>query len=888
MRPKQFLRRYQRFWGADPARDVDDELAFHIEMRIDELVRSGWSEREAREATLKRFGDLAEIREECQELGRERLSRHRRADRLDALAQDLRFALRTIARNPGFAAVIALTMAIGIGTNTAVFSVAYGVLLRPLPFHDADALVRLWTKNASRGLEFFSVSPADYAVWRRTSGVFSGMAAFERQRDATLGSGIEREGVEAAAVTPSIFPLLGTQALAGRALVEEDARPGAPPALVMSHDLWSTRFGSDPSVVGRYVLLDGIQWMVVGVMPPRFSIPGTPARIWTPLSLAAASDDHAKRYLRVLARIRSGVSLEQARARMDAVAASLAADHPATNANWSVNMMSVPTMMVGAQFQRAVVLLGGVVLFVLLIACSNAANLQLARAAARGREIALRVALGASRWRVVRQLLTESTVLALLAALGGLAFAYGGVALLHQLGAGTVPRLEDVRLDGPVLAFTALLALGSGILFGLVPALRASRTDIGDTLKDGGRGVSRGVAGHGVRSALVIGEVSLSIVLLIGAGLLMRSVARLQSMDVGFEPRGLSVVRLQVPESAYPDAEQSGRFYEMLLERARRLPGVRAAAMVSSAPFAGPNSGNVFARTDRPPESRDLAPDTDYRVISPGYLRTLEIRLVRGRDFTDQDRAGAPPVVLISESAARRYWPGEDPIGARIRFGDLVGGDIHTVVGLVADARYHSLDASETRPMMYFSSLARPQQAMTLVMRGGEPAALAAALREMVASMDSRLAPPSLVPHSELMGDATSARRFALVLFSAFAGVALLLAAIGVYGVMSYLVRQRRHELGIRVALGAPSRALVAGVVGRTLALTLAGVAIGVAGALALTRFLSSLLFEVSAHDPATFAAIAGLMTVVAAMASAVPARRATRADPMMVLRGDG
>jgi predicted permease len=888
MRARAFLRRYQRFWGADPARDVDDELAFHIEMRIDELVRSGWSEHEAREATMKRFGNLTEIRQECEELGRERLSAHRRADRLDALAQDLRFAFRTIARNPGFAAVIALTMAVGIGTNTAVFSVAYGVLLRPLPFQDADALVRLWSRSHSRGLEFFSVSPADYEVWGRTSGIFSGMAAFERQRDATLGGGGEREAVEAAAVTPSVFPLLGTQARIGRGLVEEDARPGAPPVMVMSHDMWSTRFGSDPSVVGRLVAMDGVQTVVVGIMPPRFSIPGTPARIWTPLSLAGVSDDHANRYLRVLARLRPGVSLERARARMDAVAATLAADHPATNANWSVNMMSVPTMMVGTQFHRAVILLTGVVLFVLLIACSNAANLQLARAATRGREIALRVALGASRRRVVRQLLTESSVLAVIAGLAGLALAYGGIALLHKLGASTVPRLEDIRLDGPVLAFTALLALGSGVLFGLVPALRASRTDIGDTLKDGGRGTSRGASGHGVRAALVIGAVSLSIVLLIGAGLLMRSFARLQTLDVGFEARGVSVVRLRVPENAYPDEEQSGRFYEMLLERARRIPGVRAAAMVSSAPFAGPNTGNVFARTDRPVESRELLPDTDYREITPAYLRVLGIRLLRGRDFTDQDRAEAPGVVLISETTARRYWPDADPLGARIRFGDAVRGKVFTVVGLVSDARYHSLDASEARPMMYFSALARPRHAMTLVLSGGDPAALAPALRELVSSMDSRVPPPSVVPLPDLMREATSARRFALILFAAFAGVALLLAGIGVYGVMSYLVRQRMHELGIRVALGAPSRSLVAAVVGRALALTLAGVAIGVAGALGLTRFLSTLLYDVSAYDPVTYAGIAALMTVVAAMASAVPARRATRADPMMVLRGDG
>ncbi|HJU88933.1 MAG TPA: ABC transporter permease [Gemmatimonadaceae bacterium] len=888
MRAKSFLRRYQRFWGVDPVRDVDDELAFHIEMRIDELVRAGWSEPAAREATMKRFGNYAEVRDECRTLGRERVALRQRADRLDALKQDLRFATRTIAKNPVFAVVIVLTMAIGIGINSAVFSVAYGVLLRPLPFRDADALVRLWSKNDARGLEFFSVSPADYRVWRATNGVFSGTAAFERQHEGTIAKGGDPEAVDATAVTPDIFPLLGTSALHGRPLLEEDASPDAPPVAVMSHELWSARFGSDSSLIGSRVTLDDVSTMIVGVMPPRFVIPGTPARIWTPLSLATADDDHSNRYLRVLARLAPGTTLDEARGRMNIVAANLARDHPETNASWSVNIMSVPTMVVGTQFRRAVTLLLGVVGFVLLIACSNAANLQLARAAGRGREIALRVAIGATRGRIVRQLLTESTVLAVLAGAAGLVLAYGGIALLRRYGESSVPRLEDVHLDAPVLLFTAALAVGSGLLFGLVPAFRASRPDIGETLKEGGRGAGEVGIGRGIRAALVIAQVSLSLVLLIGAGLLMRSFARLQSVDVGFDSREVSVVQLRLPEPSYPDAEQSARFYETLLERVRSIPGVASAEAVSSAPFAGPNTGNVFARVDRPVASRDQAPDADFRVITPGYLKTLGIPVVRGRAFTEADRVGAPPVVLISESLARRHWPNEDPIGGRMRVGDLVEGDVYTVVGVVGDARYQSLEAPEVRPMIYFSALARPQRAMAVLIKGGDAAALSMGLREIVATTDSRLPPPHVVAMDELMRQATSTRRFALVLFGVFAAVALMLAAIGVYGVMSYLVRQRMHELGIRIALGAPNRTLVASVVGRTLAMTLAGVAIGVAGALALTRSLSTLLFDVSAHDPATFAAIAALMALVAVIASAIPARRATKADPMLALRGDG
>src|SRR5215204_2204978 len=556
MPSESLWRRYRRFWGADPARDVDEELAFHIQMRVDELKRGGMSEAAAREATMKRFGDLTNVREECETLSHERARMKHRADQRDALGQDLRFALRTFAANRGFTLVAALTMAIGIGANTAVFSVAYGVLLRPLPYRDADALVRLWTMNASRNLEFFSVSPADFKDWQRSVTAFSEMAAFERQKGATLvrqGAGNTPETVETAAIMPEIFPLLGALAFRGRTLLPDDAGPNAPPVAVVSYDLWSARFGADASLVGRQLTLDGGPVTVVGIMPPRFWVPGTPAQIWTPLSLAGASDDHSNRYLRVLARLAPGRTLDDARRQADVVSARLARDFPATNAPWTVNMMPVPEMVVGRQFRRAVLVLVGVVAFVLLIACANTANLQLARAATRQREIALRAALGATRGRITRQLLTESLALASIAAAAGLVLAVGGIELLRKVGDTTVPRLDEVRIDAPVLAFTALIALGSGVLFGLLPAVRASRSDAGEALKEGGRGMGAGLVGQGIRSALVVAEVSLSLVLLVGAGLLMRSFLRLQAVELGFETRGLLVAPLQLSATAYPD-----------------------------------------------------------------------------------------------------------------------------------------------------------------------------------------------------------------------------------------------------------------------------------------------------------------------------------------------
>ena len=887
-------RRYRRFFRADPARDVDEELAFHIEMRVAELVRAGVPEHEAREQTMERFGSFGEVRDECHELGRERARMQRRSDRLDALRQDLRYAVRTLVANKTFALAVVLTMALGLGANTAVFSVAYGVLLRPLPYRDAGQLVRLWTKNASRGLEFFSVSPADYRDWRAgTRDAFTAMAAFERQREAVLvrqGAGAVPEAVEAAAVTPDVFPLLGAPALLGRALVDDDARAGAPAVAVVSHDLWQSRFGGDPALVGARVALDGVPVTVVGVMPPRFWIPGTPAQVWTPLSLAGTDQkmlDHANRYLRVLGRLAPGVTREAALARLDVVAARLARDHPATNGPWTVNAMAVPEMLVGKEFRSAVLILLGVVGFVLLIACANAANLQLARAASREREIALRSALGASRGRIARQLLTESVLLGTAAGALGLLLAWGGVALLRAIGEATVPRLDDVRIDGPVLAFTALAALGSGVLFGLLPALRASRPDAGEVLKQGPRGSGAGLVGQGVRSALVVAEVSLSLVLLVGAGLLMRSFVRLQAVTIGFEPAGLAVVPLRLPEASYPEPERAARLHAALLERVRAVPGVTSAAAVTSAPFAGPNAGLVFARADRPAGPREQAPDADYRVVTAGYFATMGTRVLRGRDIAPLDRAGAPPVVLVSETLARRTWPNEDPLGKAIRIDDPAAGPLYTVVGVVEDARYQSLETPEPRPMMFFSAHARPQRALTIVARGADVGALTAGVREAMAALDPALPPPAPRAMEELVGAALATPRFAMALFGIFAAVALLLSAVGIYGVMAYLVRQRMHEMGIRLALGAPARTLVGAVVGRALRLTIAGVVVGLAGSWWLTRVLSALLFGVSATDAGTFAAVALLLTAVAGVAALVPARRATRADPVVVLRGE-
>jgi predicted permease len=891
MLPESLTRRYRRFWGPDPRRDVNEELAFHIEMRIQELQREGMTEAEAREATMKRFGSLADVRDECEELSEERVRINRRADRLDAARQDIHFAFRTFAANRGFAIVAALTMAIGLGANAAVFSVAYGVLLRPLPYRDVDALVRLWSRNDSRGLEFFSVSPADFKDWQASSRAFTAMAAFERQRDASLvrssASGTP-EAVQVTAVMPEMFPLLGAPAFRGRTLLPDDARPEAPSVAVVSHDLWSARFGSDPALVGSHVSLDGASVTIVGVMPPRFSIPGTPAQVWTPMSLASAPDDHGNRFLRVLARLTAGVTPERGLADVDAVAVRLGRDYPGTNGPWTVSMMPVREMLVGRQFRRSVLVLVGVVTFVLIIACANVANLQLARAAARQREIALRAALGATRGRITRQLLTESVVLAVVAGCAGLALGYGALVLLRHVGDRTVPRLEDVRMDAPVLAFMTLVTLGSGVLFGLLPAFRASRPDPGEALKTGGRGTGAGAAGQGLRSALVVAEISLSLVLLVGAALLGRSFIRLQGVELGFDPRGVSIAPIALPPALYPDREKATAYFQAVIDRVRRLRGVTSVGAVSSAPFAGANSGLVYVRTDRPVDARERAPDADYRAVTPGYFRALGIRLIAGRDFSDQDREGAPAAIIVSEALARAAWPGESALGRELRIGDIVKGPVFAVVGVVSDARYQTLETPDIHPMMYFSALARPQSALMIIARTNATAQFAAGLQEAMASVDSRIPPPTVMPMPQLLSEVVATRRFALVLLGIFGGTALVLAAVGIYGVMAYLVRQTLPEIGVRIALGAPPRALVQAIVGRAVKLGVMGVAVGLAGAWGLTRLLSVLLFEVEATDRATFAAVAVLLVVVAAAASLIPARRATKADPLVVLRGNG
>jgi putative ABC transport system permease protein len=626
-------------------------------------------------------------------------------------------------------------------------------------------------------------------------------------------------------------------------------------------------------------------------MPPRFFVPGTNAQVWTPLSIESAPPPTGDRHLRVLGRLAPGYTVATAHAQLDVIAARTAKEIPGYSEGWSTKVSSVPEMIIGTQFRRAVVMLVGVVAFVLLIACANAANLQLARAATRERELAVRAAMGASRGRIACQLLTESTLLSVVAGAAGLLLAYGGISLLRALGTTTVPRLEDVSLDGPVVLFTSVVALGTAVLFGLVPAWRSSRSDVNEVLKHGGRGAARTHIASGIRSALIVGEISLSLVLLIGAGLVLRSFATLQAVDLGFDERNLLIARTTLPAALYPEPVQVSGFLRSALERARSLGGVASVAAVSSAPFSGPNSGTSFVRVDQAlPASAGQVPGADLRVVTPGYFTTMKIPFMHGRDFSDEDRVGAPKVVIIGAEMARQYWPNENPIGHGIRVGDVTNGDVFTIVGVVRDAHYQSRSPEELRPFMYVSwaSLSKPPRSMTIVARVDDGSGAAASLRGLLASLDRRLPVPAITPMKEVLATTMATPRFALTLFSVFAIIAMILAAIGIYGVLSYVVRQRTHEMGVRAALGASRARLVRLVVGGALRLTLAGLAVGIAAAYGLTRWMDNLLFNVSPTDLRTFIALPLLLAVVALLASVLPALRAARADPMQAVRGDG
>jgi putative ABC transport system permease protein len=810
---------------------------------------------------------------------------------METLWQDVRYGFRMLLKKPGFTAVAILALALGVGANTAIFSVVNGVLLRPLPFKDPDRLVRLgeWSKQVPG----MSISYPNFKDWREQNHVFEGIAAMQFDSYNLTGAD-EPERLQGRNVSWNFFDVLGVRPAAGRSFRPEEDRAGAPRVCVISNSLWQRRFGSDQKVLGRAVTLNGEPYTVVGVLPVGYRF-GTPTDVFVPIGLGEASERMAPRDnhpgIYAVARMKEGVRVEQAEAEMKSIAERLGAAYPKENAGNGISITPLREYFVGDIRAWLLIILGAVG-FVLLIACANVANLLLARAASRYREIAVRTALGASRFRIIRQLLTESLILAVISGTVGLLLAMWGVDVLRRASLDIIPTTADISLDRTVLFFTLGVSLLTGVLFGLAPALQASKPELNEALKEGGRSGSEGSTRNRVRSLLVVAEVALSLMLLVGAGLLVRSFMRLLQTQTGFEPRNLLTLSL-----SYRVGKDEGRkaldFFHAVEERVRAVPGVEAVAVSNGVPMLG-SSETTFQIEGRPPTEAGKRPFTVVYFPTHDYLKAMGIRLVRGRFFDEHDTQDSPLVAVIDEDFARLYFPGEDPIGKYFEGTPEMGIPHSEIVGIVAHVKNYGLDtpgpvqaelyrARDQVPDRFQPLLA--DRVSIVVRTATDPAALGPAVRRAIQEVDPNEPVYNVNTMEQVLSDSVATQRLSMLLLGIFAGVALVLAAVGIYGVMSYAVAQRTHEFGVRMALGAEGRDVLRMVVRQGMLLALAGVGAGLLGALALTRVMSSLLFGVSATDPLTFVGVPLVLACVALLACLVPARRATKVDPMVALR---
>ena len=804
---------------------------------------------------------------------------------MDRLLRDLRYAVRMLAKRPAFTVVAVLALALGIGANTAIFSVVNGVLLRPLPYKEPDRLLMVWEDHTARGGPSTEwTSPPNFADWRDQNNVFDRMAALQAWLPTLTGVG-EPEQIPGAAVSHDMFQVLGVEPALGRGFRAEEDRAGGERIVIINHALWQRRFGGDTSILDHTITLNGEAYTVVGVMPEGFRFPIiASAEAFVPLmQIVNRTCDRGCYTLRTIGRLKPGVTIEQARSDMGTLAAGLAQKYPDPNVDIGITLVELHEQVVGNLKPMLLVLLGAVG-FVLLIACANVANLMLARAATRAKEIAIRTALGASRWRLIRQLLTESLILSLIAGALGLLLAFWLVDVMIAFTPDGTPRIEEVAIDKTVLGFTLLMAVATGFIFGLVPALETTKPDFGQSLKEG-KGTDASSGGRAVRNALVVVEVALALMLLIGAGLLIKSFAKLLNVDPGFNPSNVLTLQLNLPRTRYPEGQHASAFYNDLIGRVKSLPGVESAAAASSLPLGGSYTDTSFLIEGRPAPQPGEGPSAWFSIVTTDYFKTMGMRMVSGRVFDERDRAGAPEVVVINETMARRYWPGEDPVGKRLLSSSLTNPNRREIIGVMADVKHFGIDA-DARPTMYFCQAQFPRRVMTLAVRtSAEPTSMVAAIRSQVWGIDKELSVSSIAGMQELVEGSIAPSRMIMMLLGLFAALALVLAAVGIYSVIAYGVTQRTREIGIRMALGAQARDVLRLVVGQGMMLALIGIAAGLGLAVALTRFMQGLLYEVDAFDPLTFAAISLLLIAVALLACYIPARRAAKVDPMVALR---
>jgi putative ABC transport system permease protein len=811
---------------------------------------------------------------------------------MHALIRDIRYGLRMLAKTPGPTLVAVIALAFGIGANSAIFSVVNAVLLQPLRYKDPQHLVVIWETNLSKGILREQVSPPDYRDWSEQNRAFDRIAALRSQPSVLTGGSALPERVETALISPSAFELLGVKAAQGRIFLPEEAQPGHNRVAVLSHGLWQRRFGGDKGILGKAVTVDGNSFTIVGVAPADFRLLDTPSELWMPYTLdnkEENSNQRGFRTLRVIAHLKPGVSLEQAESDIASVAARIEQQFPDSNQGWSAKIVPLRDQLLG-DIRPTLWTLVAAVVFVLLIACANVANLLLARAGSREKEIALRTALGANPARLARQLLTESVLLALVSGGLGLLLAMWSVSILQKFGPANLPRMSEIVVDWRVLAFTFGVSVLTGIVFGLAPAVASIKADLNSILKTSGRGNTGGRGRAQFRNALVVSEVAFCVVLLTGAGLLIQSFVRLQSVNPGFRSDHVLTMQIALPEARYSEWKVA-LFYKQLLERLQSLPGVEFAGTARNLPLSGADASLNFTVENRPVEASANQPRAKYRAASADYFKAMGIPLVRGRYFDRTDGEKTPGIVLINNTMARRFWPNEDPIGKRMKAG-FDNSQWCTISGIVGDVKHTGLDA-DINAEMYYQYLQVPpalmsfvEGTMTLVLRtNADPASMTASARNEVRKLDGDLAVFNVKTMDDLVAGSLSQPRFRTMLLGTFAAVALMLAAIGLYGVIAYSVTQRTNETGIRMALGAQKADILRLIVGQGMQLAGIGIGLGLAIALGLMRVMSKLLFGVTATDPLTFLATAALIFVVALAASTIPALKAIKVDPVVALR---
>jgi putative ABC transport system permease protein len=861
--------------------EIEQEMRSHVELMTEANIARGMSPDAARAAAMQGFGNLTRMSERAYDV--------RASGGLETMWQDLRFGVRTLVRNPGFAAVAIVTLALGTGATSAMFSFVYAVVLSPLPYREPDRLLSVVEHR--QGVDM-GLSGPDYIDWRAAATSFEQLAASAATTANLTGRG-EPERVGAARVSANYFDALGVPPAHGRGFRWSDEPHGAPRVAVLGDGLWRRRFAADPGLVGQTIAINGEPYVVVGIMPPEISLRTTSAQVWLPLALAPREQQSpGARFLIVTGRLRPGITATQAEAELVEIARRLEKVRPHSNTNVTARVRDLHDVVVSPVRDAAFILLAAVS-FVLLIACANVANLLLARATKRRTEMSVRAALGASRRRIARQLLLESAVIGLAGSIAGLALAYVMAEILKGVLPQDIPRLQQTGVNAVVLGFTLAVSLVASLLFGVAPALRASRLELQQTLRDESRS-SGGFRRRRLSSSIVAAEIALALVLLVAAGLLLRSFVRLQRVELGFDPANLVTARMNLPEARYGRAPEVAAFYQELTTKLGQQPGVTAAAVASNIPLAGSGFSISMTIEGRPRPARiDDTPMVFMRYVSADYFRTLGVRVARGRDFNSADRSNTPAVAIVNETTAKRYWPGQDPIGQQIRLDDDRGATVE-IVGLVADVRHFGLTRLPEPEVFMPVPQATPlnwqwlQRSMIAIARtSGEPESAAGAMRQAVRSLDDQLPVYNLRSMEQLRAEATGDARVGLALVGIFAAVALVLAAIGVYGVMAVMVAGRSREIGIRLALGARPHDVRWMILRDGAALTAVGTVIGVMAALALTRTMRAMLFETPATDPVTLSVVVAGIAIAAMLACWVPARRSTRVDPIIALRAE-